>query len=511
MQITIRGKVHEKSVYPILAKMGEELSRARKRFFVQSGILGRSTTELKREFIANEGITARQFNSIAFEVKGLISAQKEIKRNLIEKTKKKIKKTKEKIKKSKIAIKTHQFKRQLYQYELKLQRYQEELKRPSVCFGQKSFFKKQFRLKENGFQSHKEWKAEWSRVRNSNFFLIGSKDESFGNQSCQLLPGRLSLRLTNLQAKDLGQDRVEIPIKFTYEEDRIQAALERKQALHFRFFLHENGSWYVHLTFDLPEEECVTNQSYGAIGIDLNPSCIAVTEIDSYGNYQSSWQIPIHLRGKTSDQVDAIIGEHCIKIVEYAKAQKLPVVLEELDFENKKLQLRSRGMNRMLSQFAYSQFYKRIESQSIKNGVELKTVNPAYTSTIGKVKFSLGYGLSTHMGAAMAIARRALGFGERLRVKSKFRLSLPARNRVKHVWADWRVINPKVFPENYRLWEDWQCPEHPQGKKLSSLTHENDLTGIQQGFESEVTTFAQADAKSPHAIRRAYCSPGVME
>jgi len=61
-------------------------------------------------------------------------------------------------------------------------------------------------------------------------------------------------------------------------------------------------------------------------------------------------------------------------------------------------------------------------------------INPAYTSVIGKAKFMARYGLSPHAVAAVAIARRGLGFGERPR-SSNARL-LPVRNRGRHVWRN---------------------------------------------------------------------------
>ncbi len=41
-------------------------------------------------------------------------------------------------------------------------------------------------------------------------------------------------------------------------------------------------------------------------------------------------------------------------------------------------------------------------------------VNPTFTTVIGYAKFGAGYGLSPHAAAAVAQARRALGFGERI-------------------------------------------------------------------------------------------------
>lgn len=415
MQFTVRSKIKETSLNPCLDQMGDHLGQSRRKFFVKYGILGEKLTDLKRGFIAQEEITARQFNSIAFEVRALLASHKDRKKDLILRTKKKIKKLKEKIKKTQSAFKIHQFKRQLENYNTKLKRYEEDLVQPAICFGSRSLFKKQFHLKENGYQNFQEWKKDWEDARNSHFFLIGSKDESFGNQSCQLLPGRLKVRLTHSIAKKEGREWIEIPLQFTYQEERIAAALASGQALNYRFVKEKNGFWYVHLTFEIQQKEWISDPQFGALGIDLNPSCIAVTQINSTGNYQTSWQVPTLLRGRTSDQIAATLGDEVAKLVAHAKEQQIPIVVEDLDFENKKQQLRSRGMNRMLSQFAYSLFDQLITARCFREGVVLLHVNPAYTSVIGKVKFSWGYGLSTHMGAAMAIARRGLGFGERLR------------------------------------------------------------------------------------------------
>ena len=486
MQFTIRAKLKDPSFDLILDQMGEHLGRARRKFFVKYGVLGERLSDLKRDFIAQEKITARQFNSIASEVKALLASYKDRKKDLMLRTQKKIKKLKEKIKKTKSPSKIHQFKRQLTDCTFKLKRSKEELRCPAICFGSKKLFQKQFHLKENGYRSLEEWKKDWKAARDSGFFLIGSKDESFGNQSCQLMPGNLKLRLTHAIAQKEGREWIQIPVEFTYQKDRLTHALSTQQALNYRFVKNENGFWYVHLTFEIQQEHCVSDSNYGALGIDLNPSCIAVTEIDFYGNHKSSWQISTQLRGKSSEQIQAILGDEVARLVSFAKEKKIPIIVEELDFESKKQQLRSRGMNRMLSQFSYSLFNTLITARCFREGVTLIHVNPAYTSVIGKVKFSYGYGLSTHMGAAMAIARRGLGFGERLRAKTKDRLRLPVRNRQKHGWSDWRQLNSRGFPEEYVIREVRQRPERVQSEQSSSPTHFDGLARTHQGFESEV-------------------------
>ena len=52
-----------------------------------------------------------------------------------------------------------------------------------ICFGSKDCFKNSFNLEENGI-TFKEWKQEWEEKRAAQFTFIGSKDETFGNQSC---------------------------------------------------------------------------------------------------------------------------------------------------------------------------------------------------------------------------------------------------------------------------------------------------------------------------------------
>ena len=513
MQFTVRSRIRELSIYPFIDAMSVQLSSVKRKTFVHIGIFGRKASEVKAEFLRSEKITARQFNGILFDVKALIKAQKELTKKSLQRIERKKKKIKQDLKSVKEPFKAHHLKRKKGALEFQSQEYESRLKTPSVCFGSRKFFNKQFHLKENGYSNHEEWKKDWELARSSEFYLIGSKDESFGNQSCQLLPGRLQLRLTDLMVEKYGFKTIEIPIEFTYEQERIAQALASGQAMNYRFVKSEKGIWYVHLTFKLPEikdDEWISKKKNGSLGIDLNPSCIAVTHIDGSGNLVKSWQIPIELKGKRSEQTKAILGNEIAKLVEYAKKYRIPIVIEALDFEKKKEELRSRKMNRMLSSFAYSLFFKLISMRCYKEAIRLIEINPAYTSVIGKVKFSFGYGLSTHMGAAMAIARRGLKFGECIRAKTKVRLSLPVRNRAKHVWSDWRRINPMVFPGEYIAWKDRHRPERNQGKKLSRLTLNDSAWTLCEGFGTGLySPLIQFDEKSPGANRQAFRSPGV--
>jgi IS605 OrfB family transposase len=441
MEITIRGKIKDQNSYVVLDQMGEHLGSAKRSIFEEMTHSSRSLAEIKKEAQVKYEITARQFNSIRFDVQGIIKAQRELNSLHLKRIERRLKKKKEQLEETKNPFKRHHLKRKIKSLEIELKKYQDQLKEPSVCFGSKKLFQQQFHLEENGFQSHEEWKKAWKEARNSTFFIIGSKGESFGNQTCQFLPGKLQLRLTDQIAKNLGIETIQIPIEFTYRQDVIEQALALGQAIHYRFVKTE-GVWYVHLTTQLVPAQRVTHRSYGALGIDLNPGCIAASHVGHDGNLMKSWQVETPLRGRRSEQIEETLGVEIKKLVKYAQENQIPIFIEELDFDKKKEELRSRGLNRMLSQFAYSKFYDFIKAQCVRSGVELKPINPAYTSIIGKNKFSEGYGLSTHMAAAFAIARRGLGFGEALRTKAKVRSSLPAnRNRVRHVWSDWKALS----------------------------------------------------------------------
>jgi hypothetical protein len=138
-------------------------------------------------------------------------------------------------------------------------------------------------------------------------------------------------------------------------------------------------------------------------------------------------------------------------------------VVERLDFLEKKARLRevSDRQARMLSAFAYNRFHALLRFRAAREGVQVIEVNPAFTSVVGLVKFGPGYGLSPHASAAVAIARRGLRFGERLRSRSAF--LLPARNRGRHVWSDWRRVAQ-------RLRAEWARGRRPPGSPTGRTT-----------------------------------------
>ena len=76
----------------------------------------------------------------------------------------------------------------------------------------------------------------------------------------------------------------------------------------------------------------------------------------------------------------------------------------------------NKKLNRIKSNFVWRKFLELLERKCIEHGIRYKKVNPAFTSVVGRVKYSEMYGLNVHESAAYVIARRGLGYNEKLSV-----------------------------------------------------------------------------------------------
>ena len=216
----------------------------------------------------------------------------------------------------------------------------------------------------------------------------------------------------------------------------IQTAIAAGLPVTYRFVRRERkgrDAWYVQATVDVPAAPVETDRRLGAIGVDINPTHADAAEIDRHGNPVGAHAIQVRVVGRSHQQAKASLCEAAADLVAMALAAGKPLVLERPVFRDVKAELRYRSprLARLLSSFAFDAFGQAVRSRAAREGVEVILVNPAFTSVIGYAKFGPGYGLSPHQAAAVAIARRGLGFGERLR--SRTALALPVRNRARHV------------------------------------------------------------------------------
>ena len=356
-----------------------------------------------------------------------------------------------------------------------------ETGRVRLCFGSKRLWRKQHRLGENGYASHREWLADWRDARRDEFFVLGSRDEIGGCQLCVATVAEdgtltLRLRMPDCLAGQHGKYLTIQGVRFAYGHEQVLAALDSSaqyarcrrergekaaraselgQAISYRFKRDRRG-WRVFATTSMMEVPVVTDRSRGAVGVDLNAGHLAVCETDASGNYIHAFSVPLVTYGKSQRQAEAVIGDAVASVVEYAREAGKPIVIEKLDFRQKRAALEgeSRKYSRMLSSFNYGKIKAYFVSRGYRQGVEVHQVNPAFSSVIGRVKFMERYGLSVHQAAALVLARRLLGCSERIPRRwvapvgngVQVAFTVPARKRVKHVWTYWGAISGQLGP-----------------------------------------------------------------
>jgi IS605 OrfB family transposase len=428
---------------------------------------GKKTASCKNRFLKQYGLTARQFNACRVSLDGKLAAYRTGQMQRLDSLKQHIELLKKEIpkleKKPSKRFATHQKKRRLAKLISNLSKLENDVKtdRTHLCFGGKKLFLAQFNLKQNGFASQKEWKKAWEASRNNEFFTLGSKDEAAGNQTCTATinsDGSFNLRLrlpTALESK-YGKYLLIKNVSFAYGQKALLANLNDPdgQAISYRFKKDAKG-WRVLASTSLQKVEPISCENIGAIGIDLNADHIACVETDRFGNPINKKNFPWICYGKSKAQTQALTGDICKEIVDWAKEVKKPIIVEKLDFQKRRLNLRENKakMARLLSSFAYGSFFQFINARAYKNGITLHQVNPAFTSVIGRVNYAERYGLSVHLAAALCIARRHQKFSESPCLSkgiipdgkgSHVAFFLPARNRKEHVWRFWGKVKKKI-------------------------------------------------------------------
>lgn len=414
----------------------------------------------KSAYLKRFGITARQFNAVCRNLKGKVDSIKERRNGLITESSQRINKAEKvvsvlekKLKsfpnsldsaKRKLAL--HQKKRRLHILQVKHSAMVQDKKDNIIrmCFGSKKLFHAQYNLDKNGYAHHSEWKKDWEQSRNSQFYVLGSKDETAGCQGCvatKTADGFL-LRLRLPEHVDSTSKYLQLPISLAYGSDVLAKALEGKQAVSYRFLKDDKG-WRVFISTKAIRVEKQTSHELGAIGVDINAEHLAINEIDRFGNPVSAKRINLCTYGKSSHQASAIIGDAVKELMAFSKSKGKPIVVEDLNFKKKKSELEhsDKKRARMLSSFSYEKILSCIKARAEDSGTECIEVNPAFTSVIGKFKFAKRYGISTHQAAACAIARRGLKLSERPNRRDYVASFLPVRNRNKHVWSHWGKVS----------------------------------------------------------------------
>jgi IS605 OrfB family transposase len=313
-----------------------------------------------------------------------------------------------------------------------------KMKEYSVCWGTKKLFKAQYHLAENGFKSHEGWRNAFRKKRDSQMNFIGSKDETMGNSNAQLTlnpkTGFIDLQIRKDKEETFDKKDKHILIQNLHFKHLTKTLIKRLNeqegkdvtkwvSLTIRILRREN-KWYLQVMFPWCAETDVfrPDPAYGTIGLDYNDGFIELAETDYFGNLIHRQRYNLNHHG-TGNKASSEIQEVLAKITDYAQLREKPIVVEFLDFKKKKAkQLKAKGKqgkqyNRMLHLFDYSRYKERLLNRCIRKDVFLLQVNPAYTSKIGKQKYSKRMKLTVHQAAAYVIARKGQGFKDTYKKK----------------------------------------------------------------------------------------------
>jgi IS605 OrfB family transposase len=288
----------------------------------------------------------------------------------------------------------------------------EKKKNPKeVVFGGKSLLKK-LSSKHLCLSRQKKLKEEWREKRQGHLYSRGDKSKG----------GNLNLRIMQENQKyalriNIGHHQwITLPWTSHHKKIHLFDKIFKEGSKYSVRLKKKEGKYYIYLTIEEEIPLSTVHFKEGAIGIDLNayPSHLAWTEIDKEGNFCTAGIIKTpHLFDQKQNKRDVYSWQAAHQIVSIAKAKNKGLVLESLHFERKK-PTASRLLRRIFANFSYRKLKANITLAAKREGVSVREVHPAYTSTIGALKYAPQLNLSRHTSAALVIARRGLNFKERI-------------------------------------------------------------------------------------------------
>jgi len=281
-----------------------------------------------------------------------------------------------------------------------------------VVFGTKRLFRERILGKIS--------RDEFRIRRDSSFCCVGKRQGI--NLNLKILPDT-TLRVRTF-SKEKGKKWLIIPFTVNYKQEKWFneiLGLELYQVEVVRRFIKGSVRFFAHISYEIPEAEMRFGFERGAVGLDMNFNFVSLCNMDEKGNFKSYHEIKFrnlhsYCKNKSADYISYKMD----KVVNYCVNKKKGLTIEDLSFDQEFSYGKKR--NRKLSNFKTSAL-TLLERKCLKRGVAVRKVHPAYTSLIGKYKYSRSRNLSTHILASYVIARKGLGFKEELPALFKWLLT----------------------------------------------------------------------------------------
>jgi hypothetical protein len=252
-------------------------------------------TEVQHEF----GFNKRQANSIIAYIEGMVKSAKACRSNTTEQLQGKLKHVSNVIKKLEKKIAAHR--KYLYRLEAVNRGIKKKMPKtlkpryPDACPVRCAHHLTHYQFAKLKLHNKKRYAHKLTRaiqhLKNAPLHvnlgnsisveMVGSKDESSGNQICQLdfLGKELHIRVPYFLEEQYGK-YVAVKLNLPkHGKDELASAWFNHQAITYRFIRKTLLTWDVHITVDVqPQPIKSSSVHWGALGVDLNPNCIVRTK-----------------------------------------------------------------------------------------------------------------------------------------------------------------------------------------------------------------------------------------
>jgi IS605 OrfB family transposase len=492
----------------------------------------KSREELKKQCQQVFGLNSRFCDDAILKAKAIIESQKELLKREIEETKTKLTRAEKKLRQAEKTldkavvkndpVKIGKFKHTVHGRKARVKKLSDKLDKlkvhqdndtiPTVVFGGHSLWKKVCK----GSVSAEEWR----KARQAKLYSRGDETKG-GNPNIKISEhdGEFFLSVTiSHMSEQKGKDikgrpimtrapRVEgrlwLPDKY---RSKVYELLLSGAPYTVELIKGKDDRYRTHISFVLTPPDLITNPDYGYLGVDTNPDGIALANVGCTGQpepwtknfevpypkalhkFDGEFQVTVHPNGflyiKIPELAESrlfrrtyLVGVLAKTAVDIAKALSKPIALEKLEFGKDHLDT-NKKFNRMAANFPFKKMIEAVIRRAFKEGVGIKQVYPAHTSTIGYWKYKKKYGIIIHHAAALVIARRAIGLKERItnELKQKVQIlkeklnqkadSLPGEGRgmTRKVKQIFKRLDGKILTHNgltrfkqesfYSVWHD---------------------------------------------------------
>lgn len=304
-----------------------------------------------------------------------------------------------------------------------------------TIFGSRKIFEKLNKNHLNGSRKE-ELKTKWRESRQGNLYSRGDKSKQ----------GNLNLRIERMDNGEMDNGVIGINNalylrintgnkQYIYAKIIRSVKREKDKWIEFIYMLSQaqdtggyfpysvrlklkNGKVYAFVSIEEKLPPITIRRDSGIIGIDINayPFHLALAIAGKDGNLDRYKSISLNeLLDAGSEKREYLEWQIAHKIVEIAIKENKAISMEDLE----KLPKGKRGdglpkLRSRLQKWVYKRLLSKTEITAIRIGIEVKKVNPAYTTLIGKLKYAPQHNIDKDIAGAYVIARRGLGFKEKL-------------------------------------------------------------------------------------------------